>query len=142
MSDKAIMAELGRRLKSKRLDRELKQSDMADDIGCSLPTYGKLEKGQGSLGNFIAAMRVLGKLDELNLIMDDSFISPIKQFQAAPKRKVRIRESSLEQGRPVKTEKKSASAIQGRVIKAHMRSELKGAALSARASVEKIGRKK
>jgi len=57
-----ILAELGQRLRSRRLQRNEKQLSMAARIGVSIPTYRKMEQGDPTtpLGYWLRAMRLIG----------------------------------------------------------------------------------
>lgn len=71
-SDKAIQKELGKRLKSLRLKRNITQQELADAIQLSVTSIKSLELGSAKLSTLIAVLRELKALDEL-----DHFIKPI-----------------------------------------------------------------
>ena len=72
LSDKAIESELGARIKSLRLRRNITQQELADATALSLGTVKSLEAGRGKLASLIAVLRELGALQAL-----DSFVPPI-----------------------------------------------------------------
>ena len=78
MTDREIAIELGRRLASTRLDRNLSQAQIAEHAGLSLKTYKRLEKGAGTLLTLLAAMRALDLLSQLDTFLPEPPISPIK----------------------------------------------------------------
>lgn len=61
-----------------RLQRNITQEEMAKAIGITRKTYGNLEQGQCKLENFIAALRVLGEIDQLNLLVPPASHSPLE----------------------------------------------------------------
>jgi transcriptional regulator with XRE-family HTH domain len=62
MTDDAMAAEIGSRIEQLRLEKNLTQQQVADAIGISRVSYGKLVRGQGKFTNVIAVLRVLGQL--------------------------------------------------------------------------------
>ena len=62
-----VLAELGQRLRTRRLQRNEKQLSTAARIGVSVPTYRKMEQGDPStaLGYWVRAIRLLGDPDAL-----------------------------------------------------------------------------
>ena len=61
LGEKEAMIELGARIKAERLRRNLSQDHVASIVGVSLPTYRKIEAGNGSV-EFGAVARTLGVL--------------------------------------------------------------------------------
>jgi putative transcriptional regulator len=79
MSDKAIIKEIGRRVKRRRLERNLTQQEIADIAGISRPTVSDLERGKPfEILTLIQVMRALDALDELDLFLPDPGISPLQ----------------------------------------------------------------
>ena len=79
MSDRAILRELGGRLRRARLERNLSQRLVAERAGLSRVTVGKLERGiPSSLLTLIQFMRALGLLDELEAFLPDPGPSPLE----------------------------------------------------------------
>ena len=79
MSDRAILREIGRRLKRKRLDRNLSQQRLADKAGINRTTVQKIEKGTpSSILTIIGILRALEALDELNSFLPDPGLSPLQ----------------------------------------------------------------
>ena len=72
LSDKAIEKELGERIKSLRLRKNVTQKKLAARTNLSYGTIQLLESGRGSLSTLIAVLRELNVLDGL-----DDFIPPI-----------------------------------------------------------------
>lgn len=92
MSDPAILKEIGQKLKSFRLQKNITQEEMAQKVGLNRVTIGEIEKGRpSSLLTFIQILRGLEKLDMLNNITPVPLISPIQM--AKMERKTRQRAS-------------------------------------------------
>ncbi|MBK1881664.1 helix-turn-helix transcriptional regulator [Luteolibacter pohnpeiensis] len=78
LSNPQIEKELGSRLKSRRLERNLSQAEVAEKSGLSRRTITAIENGQGStLATFIAYLRALNALDSLEGILPDPGPSPV-----------------------------------------------------------------
>jgi transcriptional regulator with XRE-family HTH domain len=79
MSDKAIIKEIGRRVKRKRLEGNLTQQEIADLAGISRPTVSDLERGNPfEILTLIQIMRALSALDEIDSFIPDPGISPLQ----------------------------------------------------------------
>jgi transcriptional regulator with XRE-family HTH domain len=79
MSDRAILREIGSRLKRKRLEKNLSQQTLADMVGIHRTTVRDIEKGSPSgVLTLIGILRALGELDGLNLFLPDPGISPLQ----------------------------------------------------------------
>ena len=81
LSDHAVAELMGERLAQLRLEQNLTQQQLADEIGLSRLSYRKLEAGEGKLVNFIAALRVLGRVDALEQVLPKETFSPMQQLQ-------------------------------------------------------------
>lgn len=89
LSDQAIAAEMGRRLEQLRLERNLTQQQLADEIGLSRVSYRKLVGGEGKLVNFIALLRALGRVAGLAAVIPDTVFSPMEQLKLKGKTRKR-----------------------------------------------------
>ncbi len=100
MTNKAIAAELGERIEQLRLEQNLTQQQLADEIGLSRVSYRNLVKGSGKFENIIAVLRVLNQLDQLENFIPETGYSPMQQLKlkgkqrkrASKKRKDEVRE--------------------------------------------------
>lgn len=78
-----ICAEIGRRLKSQRLARNLLQKELAARAGVSPGTIKNLEsKGQASLESWTRIVMALGLVDELAPLFE-SKVTSIRQMEQA-----------------------------------------------------------
>jgi len=84
-SDGAILKELGERLRSLRLRKNIPQEELAERILLSVGTIKSLEAGKAKLATLVAVLRELGALDQLNQFIPPVTISPIKMAEANTK---------------------------------------------------------
>ena len=78
MTDKGIGAEIGSRIKSLRLRKNMTQQQVAEAAGLSLNSIKAMESGKGKLSSLIAVLRELGALDSLDALIPDIPISPLQ----------------------------------------------------------------
>lgn len=78
LSDKAIEAELGQRIKTLRLQRDITQQQLAEATTLSLNTIKALEAGRGKLATLIAVLRELEALEQLDNFIPEPTISPLQ----------------------------------------------------------------
>ncbi|MEM1084198.1 MAG: helix-turn-helix transcriptional regulator [Verrucomicrobiota bacterium] len=70
--------ELGKRLKRRRLELNLSQTELAERSGLSRRTITGIERGEGStLSTLLAVLRALYSLEVLDHFLPDTGISPI-----------------------------------------------------------------
>ena len=98
LSDTAIAAELGQRLERLRLERNITQKNLADEIGITPKSYRQMIAGGGKLENFIAALRALNELQQVDMLLPASGFSPLAQLKLRGKQRQRARPSSDDQG--------------------------------------------
>lgn len=89
MSNHAIATELGHRIAQLRLEKNLTQQQLADEIGMSRMGYGKLEKGAGKFENIIATLRALDRLDLVEQFIPEMPFSPMEQLKLKGKQRIR-----------------------------------------------------
>ena len=102
MTNKGIAEEVGGRIRSLRLRRNLTQQQVANATALSLNAIKALESGKAKLTTLIAVLRELGSLDGLDSLVPELTISPLQL--AKHKGKMRQRAS----GSRGKDEKKDA----------------------------------
>lgn len=79
MSEKAVLAELGRRIQTRRLNGNLAQAEVAGKAGISRRALQNLENGRGcTLSLLIRVLRALGQLAQLEAFLPEPGISPIQ----------------------------------------------------------------
>jgi len=91
MTNTAIAAELGNRLERLRLERNMTQMALADEIGITAKSYRQLIAGGGKLENMIAALRALNCLSQLDNFLPEPPPSPLEQLKLRGKQRQRAR---------------------------------------------------
>jgi transcriptional regulator with XRE-family HTH domain len=85
-SDSAILKELGKRIRSLRLRKNITQEALAERALIAVGTLKSLEAGKGTtLSNLIAVLRELESLDQLDQFIPPVTISPLKIAAASAK---------------------------------------------------------
>ncbi len=80
--------EIGQRLKDLRLQRNLRQRDVARDAGLSAPTLRALENhGRGTVEALARVMYVLGRERELEQLLAPDAPSSLEELAPTPPRK-------------------------------------------------------
>lgn len=102
MTNKAITVELGERIEQLRLEQNLTQQQLADEIGLSRVSYRNLVKGSGKLENFIAVLRVLDQLAPLENLIPETGISPMQQLKYRGKQRQRASKTRKDEVREPK----------------------------------------
>ena len=86
LSDAIISSKVGVHLKSLRLKQNTTQQGLAEAANVSLSTVKKLEKGEiGSFDAFILVLRILGKLDVLQPLVEEPQMSPSEYYALTQK---------------------------------------------------------
>ncbi|HEX6860600.1 MAG TPA: helix-turn-helix transcriptional regulator [Caulobacteraceae bacterium] len=97
MTDKAVLAELGRRLERLRLGNNLTQAELADAAGLSKRTLERIEQGASvQTSNLIRLFRALNRLEALDIVLPDTGPTPMEQLQRRGKARRRARPKSQE----------------------------------------------
>ncbi len=92
LTDKAILAELGRRFAQSRLELQLTQEMLAEQAGVSKRTVERVEAGATTqISSIIRILRVLGLLDRLETLVPEAGLRPMDLLKL--KGKVRKRAS-------------------------------------------------
>lgn len=94
MANPEIIMELGRRFKEYRLASRLTQKEAAERAGISLITLRQFENGKAfniNMGNFLALLRVVDCLEQINEILPEIPVSAYVMEQLINKKPKRIR---------------------------------------------------
>lgn len=90
MSDKAIIRDIGKRLKQIRLNKNITQQELSEKSGVHRTTISKIETGQKiSLLTLIQVLRGLGELQRLENIIPEEIVSPIQLARLQGKKRKR-----------------------------------------------------
>jgi transcriptional regulator with XRE-family HTH domain len=89
LGEKEAMAKLGARLRAERLRRNLSQSHVCEVIGITIPTYRKIESGEGTVEfrHVARALGVLGFADALGELVPEAQPEMRLEDLLAPQRK-------------------------------------------------------
>lgn len=90
-TDASILVELGQRLATRRLERNLTQIQLATQAGVSKSTVQRLESGDvgTQLSGFLRVCRVLDVVERLELLVPEAVPSPLEQLKLRGRRRQR-----------------------------------------------------
>ena len=78
LSDRAIEAELGQRIRSLRLRKNITQKQLAEATNLSVNAIKSLEVGRSRISTLIAVLRELSALDHLDNFLPATTLSPLQ----------------------------------------------------------------
>lgn len=83
LTDQVILAELGGRLATVRIERNLTQSSLAEQAGVSKRTLERLESGEVAtqMSGFLRVCRALGLLERFEALLPEPTPSPLAQLK-------------------------------------------------------------
>ena len=91
-TDRAIIIELGNRIRGKRIQKRFRQSDLAQRAGINVYTLQKMEHGKSfTISTLIQVLRALNELDQLDHFLSRVEISPIDLLASKDKTTLRVR---------------------------------------------------
>lgn len=92
MSNPAILAKLGVRIKETRIRRCVTQEELALTSGVSSLTVANIEKGKSvTMLMFLAVLRSLGLLENLENLIPEAKMSPLQLKKLQGKKRYRVR---------------------------------------------------
>lgn len=92
MSNPAILAKLGARIKDARLRKSITQEELALSAGVSSLTVANIEKGKSvTLSMLLGVLRSLGLLENLENLIPEAKISPLQLKKLQGKKRYRVR---------------------------------------------------
>lgn len=97
LADGKIQTKIGEKLKSLRLRQNITQANLASDTHVSHSSVKKMEEGQiGLFGSLLNVLRLLGKLDALQQLVEEEEMSVNEyyEFVNSVKKKKRQRAAS------------------------------------------------
>lgn len=84
-TDRAIIKELGERIRQLRLRKNITQEILAERTLLAVGTIKSIESGKGKLLTLVTVLRELGVLDQLDQFIPSVTISPIMMAAARTK---------------------------------------------------------
>lgn len=91
LTDKAILAHIGQRLKEARIEKNLSQKDLAEACGLSAFSISQMENGHNtSLLSLVMVLRALGRLEVFDELFQEKPLSPValsEMMKKHPQRK-------------------------------------------------------
>jgi transcriptional regulator with XRE-family HTH domain len=97
LTDKALLKELGTRLRTTRLNQNITQDELAASSGVGKGAVRAAELGGNiTLLNLLRILRALQKLDQVDLLLPEMGPSPLELVKLQGKQRVRARQK----GRP------------------------------------------
>lgn len=104
LTDDAILKELGGRLTSARLGRNLTQAALAEQAGVSKRTVERLESGAVAtqLSGFLRVCRALGLLDGFENLIPVAMASPMEQLKRQGRKRLRASGRKASPAKPKK----------------------------------------
>ena len=81
-----VLKEIGHRLMRYRLNRNLKQSELAKEAGVSVLTLHHIEKGESTqVTSLIRILRALRLMENIEVLVPEPGVSPIQQVDTRGK---------------------------------------------------------
>ena len=98
MSDTALLAEVGERVRRERLNQNLTQEELARTAGIGRIVLTRIEGGKGAtLRSLLKILRALGKISQIDAFLPEPGVSPV---QLAASEGHERREATGRRGRP------------------------------------------
>ena len=95
-SNAAVMKEIGARIKRGRLDMQLSQKELAERAGISARTLSTAENsGDVRLESLVRILRVMGHIDNLNLLLPELSFNP-EDYRTLGKSRQRVSKQSTQ----------------------------------------------
>ena len=107
LADKVIQKRIGEKLKSIRLKQNVTQQSLSEAADVSLSSIKKMEKGElCSFDSWLRVMRILGKLDVLQPLVEEEQLSPSEYYNLVHASQVHRRKRAV--GKLNKTQKEES----------------------------------
>jgi len=89
MTDRAIAREIGGRIEQIRLEKNIPQKEISENVGITVKTYRNLIDGGGRFETVIAVLRALGHLDLVGSFVPEIAFSPLELVKLRGKKRQR-----------------------------------------------------
>jgi len=101
LTDDAVLAEIGHRISSRRVEFNMTQAALAKKAGMSKKTVENVESGaSGQMSTIIRIFRVLDLLENVNRMIPETGPKPMLLLKQ--KRKIRVRASKARSEKPAR----------------------------------------
>jgi transcriptional regulator with XRE-family HTH domain len=81
LADAVILSRIGNKLRAVRLKQNITQQSLSETANVSLSSIKKMEKGEiRSFDSLIRVLRILGKLEILQPLVDEEQLSPTEYY--------------------------------------------------------------
>lgn len=94
MTDEGIAQELGSRIEQMRLEANISQEQLAEEVGITRKTYRNLINGNGKFQSVIAVLRALKQLQLVDEFIPEKTYSPMALLKQQGKKRKRASASS------------------------------------------------
>ena len=82
-----ILREIGERIQQIRVGKGMTQQELAQEAGVSFSTMTRIERGEGvQIEKLMLVMRVLGLLQNMNLLIPEQELSPEELYKGGKRR--------------------------------------------------------
>lgn len=96
LADAAICQKIGSKLKQTRLKQNITQQSLAKAADVSLSSIKKIENGEiGSFDSLLRVLRILGKLDVLQPLVEEEQLSPSEYYNLVHSAKAKTRQRAV-----------------------------------------------
>ena len=89
MTDQAIAREIGQRIEQLRLEANISQQTIAEELGITSKTYRLLKEGKVKFTTLIGALRVLNQLELVDSFIPETPFSPMELMKLKGKKRQR-----------------------------------------------------
>ncbi len=89
MTDQAIAKEIGQRIEQLRLEANISQELIAEELGITTKTYRSLKDGKGKFETIIGVLRILNRLDLVDRFIPETPFSPMELMKLKGKQRQR-----------------------------------------------------
>jgi len=103
LSDDAVLKEMGHRITQYRLNQDKTQAVLAQEAGVSNRTVTRLEHGHSiQASSLIRILRALQRVENLDALIPESVVSPVKQFkmQGKPRQRASSKSTKSKKDQP------------------------------------------
>ena len=93
LADTVILKRIGNKLRTVRLKQNITQQSLSETANVSLSSIKKMEKGEiRSFDSLLRVLRILGKLDVLQPLVEEEQLSPTEYYKLVNEMKAHRRQ--------------------------------------------------